>query len=232
MKLMNKLSLCFLLSAALVACEDKETENISYETNYATFELTGGETYTIAKGTTFVEPGVTAFAGEAELSVETKGEVNTSELGIYVLEYSAVNPDGYAASTSRTVVVYDPAAPNTDISGLYTTRIVRTEANGTQPRNYGPFSIDIVKVAPGIFYSTDLLGGVYDQGFAYGGAYAMTGYFALNSDNTLSYLTSHVEGWGDSLENFYDAVYNPETGGITWKSVYASHDIFTVTLNK
>jgi hypothetical protein len=87
-------------------------------------------------------------------------------------------------------------------------------------------------VGPGIFYVDCLLGGYYSLGAGYGSTYAMTGYIMLNSDNTLSLISSYVSGWGDGLEDFFDGVYDPATGGLSWKSQYAGSDIFSVTLTK
>jgi hypothetical protein len=128
------------------------------------------------------------------------------------------------------VIVYDPAAPATDLSGAYISGVVRTEADGSSPRTYNNLAVTLTKTAPGIFQATDLLGGYYALGLNYGSAYAMTGYIALNNDNSLTLLVSYIPGWGDGLESFSSGSYNPATQSLTWKSVYAGSDIFTVTL--
>lgn len=214
-----------------VSCE-KETEGISFETNYASFELTGENPYNLPVGTAYVEPGVKAREGDKELQVTTSNNINHNKLGIYTVNYSATNSDGYIASTTRTVAVYNPAAPSTDFSGTYVCNMFRLNADGSGRRAFDGLKIVITKVGPGIFYVTDLLGGYYDQGVAYGPAYAMTGYIALNADNSLTLLSSFVNGWGDGLEAFRDGKYDPATGTITWKSIYASGRSFNVTLNK
>jgi len=229
---MNKLikfGLAFCLPLALLSCE-KDTEGVSFETHYPTFEMAGTNPYNLAIGTSYVEPGIKAYAGTEELTVESSNNIDEDVLGIYVVDYSATNSDGFSASTTRTVAVYDPSAPTTDFSGTYVSSIVRTEADGSVPRPRGDYSVEITKVGPGIFYVSDLLGGFYAVGSGYGSAYAMHGYIALNADNTLTLLSSHVDAWGDSLADFYDGVYDPDSGGFTWKSVYAGGDIFTVTL--
>jgi hypothetical protein len=219
------------LSLFFASCE-KETEGISFETHYAVFELTGDNPFSIPLGTQYSEPGVKALAGTDELEVNSSNNVNSDQIGVYTVSYSATNKDGYDASASRTVVVYDPTAPDTDLSGKYVSGVVRTEADGSSPRPFDGLSVTVTMVGPGIFYVDCLLGGYYSLGAGYGSTYAMTGYIMLNSDNTLSLISSYVSGWGDGLEDFFDGVYDPATGGLSWKSQYAGSDIFSVTLTK
>lgn len=214
-----------------ISCE-KETEGISFETNYATFELTGGNPYNLPLGTAYTEPGVKAEAAGEELPVTATNDIDPSTLGIYVVNYSATNVDGFKATTTRTVAVYDPSAPATDLSADYISDMYRTNADGSGKREFLGLAVSVSKVGPGIFYVTDLLGGYYAQGpgIAYGAAYAMTGYFALNADNSLTLLSSHVASWGDGLEKLENGKYDPATGIITWTAFYAAGRPFYVTL--
>lgn len=214
-----------------VSCE-KETEGISFETQYASFVLTGENPYNLPIGTAYAEPGVKATEGDQELQVVTSNNIDHNKLGIYTVNYAATNSDGYEAATTRTVAVYSPTAPATDLSGTYVCDMFRVNADGGGKRSFNGLKLVISKVGPGIFYVSDLLGGYYEQGIGYGVAYAMTGYLSLNADNTLTLLSSHVSAWGDSLEGLTDGKYDPATGQITWKSAYAGARIFTVTLNK
>jgi len=228
-KIINLMGLAIL--TLFVSCE-KDTEDISFETNYATFELTEGTPYALPLGTPYTEPGVKAMAGDEELEVTTiSNNIDETKLGGYSVVYSATNPDGYPATTTRTVGVYSPDAPDTDISGTYVSNMFRTNMTGVVQRSFSGLSVEITKIAPGIFHVSDFLGGYYEQGIGYGSAYAMTGYVALNSDNTLTLLSSHISGWGDSLDYLADATYNPETGIISWKAAYVGSYIFNVTLN-
>lgn len=215
-----------------VSCE-KETEGISFETNYANFEITGDNPYKLPKGTAYVEPGIKATAGSDELTVSASNNINHNALGIYTVSYAATNKDGYAANTSRTVAVYDPTAPATNLSGSYNCDMYRTNADGTGKKIFNGLAISINKIAPGIFYVSDLLGGYYDQGIGYGSAYAMNGFLALNTDNSLTHLSSHNDGWNDGLGGFSDGKYDPATGLITWKSTYATRPFYiTLTLKQ
>lgn len=221
----------FILLLCLNSCE-KETEDISRLTHYVEITLEGGDVEIVAIGTTFNEPGYIAFEGEEDVTsnVVTSDNIDVNKIGVYTVTYSAVNTDGFSAGTSRTVVVYDPSSPDTDISGKYTTNIVRTESDGSNPRPRGPFEITVTKTAPGIFYVNCLLGYYYADG--YGPAYAMTGYIQIDAANNLTEVSSYVAGWGDGLEAFNNGVYNPADGSMYWESIYANKDIFAVTSTK
>lgn len=224
----------FILSILFVGCEkDTSTEDISTITSYVTFDLEGELLMKIPLGQGYTEPGFVAMEGESDVTgnVEVAGTVDGDSPGLYTLNYSATNADGYPSTTSRTVIVFDPTAPATDISGTYTTAIVRTEDDGTNPRDYAG-EVNISKVAQGIFYTDGLLGGTYSIHYGYGSGYAMTGYIALNADNSITLLSSFVQGWGDGLEGFQNGMWNDATGVPYWESVYANGDVYAVTSKK
>ena len=107
-----------LVSFLLFFSCDKETEGLSRITEYATFEMEGDDFMYVLVNSTFTEPGVSAFEGETELQIETRGSVNTAVPEVYVLQYSAKNSDGFAASVQRIVAVV-PTIPTEDLSGQY-----------------------------------------------------------------------------------------------------------------
>ncbi len=225
--------LSFILLLGIASSCEKESEGLSRITHYVDINLDGDNTVSVPLGSDYTEPGYTAFEGETDVTgqVQIEDNINTSEIGVYDVTYTAVNADNFPSSKSRTVVVYDPSAPDIDLSGTYATTTVRTEADGTNPR---PRSLEMTleKVGTGVFYVNGLMGNYYSIGSDYGPAYAMNGYVNLNSDYTFSLITSHIEGWGDGLEDFRNATYDPETGTIKWDAVYAGADIFAVTGTK
>jgi hypothetical protein len=224
-----------LVAFAISGCEKELTsEGVSKLTYYVTFELTGGTSYLSPLGTPFVDPGYKAMEGSTDVTdkVTVEGTVDANTVGLYDLTYSATNVDGFPASETRTVIVYDPAAPATDLSGNYLSDVSRP----SPPRSFTGLSVTISKVAPGVFYVSDLLGGFYDQGanYMYGPLYALTGYIQLNTDNTLSYISSYNAAWGDSANSFTNGVFNPATKGLSWKVNYTSSNYnynVTLTLN-
>lgn len=89
-------------------------------TNYPTFELAGGPYVVVEKGTSY-EDVVTAMEGDTELEVVTKGSVDTSTEGLYVLNYSATNSDGYDGTSVRYIIVTEEfeEVKGNDLSGDY-----------------------------------------------------------------------------------------------------------------
>jgi hypothetical protein len=230
MKKIDNILILILFVAFLSSCKkDLTSEGVSRVTYYVTFDLTQGPLVLNPKGTAFVDPGYKAI--DVTNKVTVIGSVNSGAVGLYVLTYSAKNADGYSASVSRTVIVYDPAAPSTDLTGNYSSNVSRI----SPARAFTGLSVTITKKAPGFFYVSDFLGGFYDQGsnYNYGPTYALTGYMQLNADNSLSYVNSHNIAWGDAANSFANGVYNPVTKGLTWRVNYTTSNYnFVVTLTR
>lgn len=228
------------------ACNDDEDQlTDSRLTYYVNLELQGDEMLLVPVGTTFNDPGCKAtLAGEdysANVKVSGASDVDVNEVGFYDITYSAVNSDGFPASVSRTVVVYDPTV-TASIAGTYSTDMAASlygTAKATfadRAAAYGNTSqctgITFTEFVPGIFYCNDLLGGWYDQIRAYGANYAMTGYVCLNADNTISLLSSYIKGWGDGLDYIDGGVYDPATGQVSYSLSYAGQIFMDIVLNK
>ncbi len=229
MKKIKYISILFSFLLLFVGCEKVETEDIS---SILHFELNGDIRMLVPLGTSYKEPGVTVtYKGQdVSSSIEIFGNVDTKTVGIYNLDYIYTNADGVKTTRSRNVIVADPGI-KTDISGKYTgiEGTQRLRKGVTTP--YPGFTVIIKKVAPGFFQISDFFGGYYAQRAGYGNAYACNGYIQLKSDNTLTLLSNHVSGWGDSLSALNDGVCDPEKGSISWKAEYKGMT-FTVVLNK
>lgn len=233
----------YIFVAALLfltySCErDLTSEGVSKTTNYVTYDLTGGATLSIAKGHAFVDPGYKGLEGTKDVTstVKVEGSVDGMTVGMYTLVYSAVNSDGFSSSTERTVFIYDPTAPPTDLTGDYLAGVIRT-APDKPMATYSGLKVSIKKLAPGFFYVSDFIGGFYAQGRNYlnlnGPGYELEGYMQLNVDNTLTLVSSHSSAWGDSLNEFTNGVYDPATLGLSWDAFYTTTNYdFKVTLEK
>ena len=123
-----KIFILSLLVMSFAGCEKTETFNNTAEhvghSRVIFFPIVAlkGERYIVLPvGGTFTDPGVTAKVGEADVATTTAGTVNTAAPGVYTLVYTAVNSDGFSASTNRTVIVYstDASAAGNDFSGNY-----------------------------------------------------------------------------------------------------------------
>lgn len=229
----------------LTSCSDDEQLTDSRLTYYVNLELQGDEMMLVPIGTSFTDPGVKAtLAGEDFTSkVITTGAdaVDVNKVGFYDITYSGVNADGFPASVSRTVVVYDPSV-TASIAGSYSTDMAASiyVSNGKtyadRAAYYGNTSqcegIVFSEYVPGIFSVNDLFGGWYNQIRGYGATYNMTGYVCLNADNTISLLSSYIKGWGDGLDYLENGVYDPATGKISYSVSYAGQIFMDIVLNK
>ncbi len=225
--------LSLLMLTMFVGCE-KTSEGLTSITNYVVITLDGDNPFQLPLNETYDEPGFTAMEGETDVTdaVVIDNGVDNTAVGIYNINYAAANKDGFAAGTSRSVVVYDPTAPATDLTGAYAVNPATSNRDG-----FGavvPFadawSIQISKVAPGIFAISDFIGGWYDQQAGYGPGYAMGGHFKLNADNTLEAIDSLVPSWGDSMDSMTNAKYDPATKTLTYDLAYAGQMSFHIEL--
>lgn len=119
---MKKLHYIFILASLLLtfSCkEDLTSEGVSKVTTYVKLTMTGEHFMSIAQGSAYTEPGITAKEGDTPVDVTTTGTVDASKPGVYTITYGAVNKDGYPVSDARIVCVYDAAAAANDFSGNY-----------------------------------------------------------------------------------------------------------------
>jgi hypothetical protein len=143
--------LIFYFLAVLSSCNkdtviDNESQlGISRITYYATVTLKGNAYMSVVRGSSFTDPGATATSQGQNINVTTTGTVNTGQVGLYTLTYTAVNADNFPASATRTVAVLPSAeVAGTDISGSY--YYVPTGANNST----------VTKVAPGFYTTTNV----------------------------------------------------------------------------
>jgi len=141
-----KLIMIALTLFAAFSCEDKVTEGISSITYYPVITLKGDQWNQVKVGGTFTDPGATAKEGETDIEVKATGTVDTKTPGVYVIEYTAVNKDGYSSVEYRYVGVISATA-TADISGSY-------------KRNAGAFGVSKVTKVSGNLYTADNVGGV------------------------------------------------------------------------
>jgi hypothetical protein len=238
---MMKSKILFLAAIALaittlLSCDKDSSAGLTRITYYPTLTILGDGVAVINKGDAYVDAGVQAELNGEDVSgqVEVSSNVNTANAGIYTVSYKITNADGFFATASRTVLVGDPAV-TADISGTYTVDASSHRevlANGTTVVFGDSYDIEITSVTPGIFFVSDLFGGWYDQRADYGPAYAMTGYILLNADNSIELLSSHINGWGDSLDGLDNGSYNPGTDAIHWDVTYAGAYTWFIDLEK
>lgn len=137
-----------LLTLGFSSCETDETDNVSKVTTYPIVTLKGDEFVSIPVGGTFSDQGVNATIGGAAVDPAVGGDaVDASTPGVYIITYTATNPEGFSTVAKRYVGVIAPDAASKDLSGDY-------------KRNAGALGVShVVKVGTGL-YTTDNIGGV------------------------------------------------------------------------
>ena len=185
--------------ALFSSCDDIETEDLSVVTVYA--DIVFDSKVVVEKGESFT-PSASATEGETDLDVVIDGEVDTNTVGVYIINYSATNSDGFSATKEQTVIVHDPSLVGTDVSGdIYDTN--RSTRTGV---------ISLVEGTTSIFYCTDM-----------GGGGILPLYFQMNGDDM--YVIDQPYNYGSV--NDADGIYDPitKTFDITfstgWNYVFA-----------
>ena len=227
------LMLC-LTSFGFASCGDDDELTDSKITYYPTLEIQGDEFTIVPIGTAYTELGCKGILqGEdctSGIVTSADGdEVDVNRAGLYYIDYSYKNKDGYTQKVTRTVAVCDPTITE-NFEGNYKVQAGSNRDYDGAVTDFKGFSVKIEQAAPGIFYVSDLIGGYYDQNAGYGSQYAMTGYIQLFADNSLKLLSSSVAGWGDSADSFENGQYNPETGEISYDLAYAGIMKFHIIL--
>ncbi|MBC7885723.1 MAG: DUF5011 domain-containing protein [Saprospiraceae bacterium] len=129
-------------------CEkDRETENISTITYFPTIQLNGDQWNTIKQGGAWSDQGATANEGESSINLITTGSVDVNTPGVYTIQYTAINKDGFSASEYRYIGVISPSVEGKDISGQY-------------KRNAGALGVSTVTKISDNFYYSNNVGGV------------------------------------------------------------------------
>lgn len=217
---------------SLASC-DKDTEGLTHITYYAVIDLDGPVYDQAVAGTPYVDPGYSAtMQGEnitSDVKISTDMDLQNPKPGYYTVTYSAVNEDGFPASTTRYVLVADA---DDKVSGYYTTDANSFREASSGVTFYGRrFQIIVYGDAAGQYHVSDFLGGWYDQRAGYGASYAAPGTFDLATDGSITLVSSSVAGWGDSLSGLDDASFDADSQTISWVALYAGMK-FNVKMSK
>ena len=175
------------------SCSVDSTSDVSSVTNFAVITLGGPSEFLLHEGDPYVEPGATATENGNNVEVTTQsvglftgGSLDVDTPDIYSLSYSAINSDGFASAAARTVIVAGLGDLVTDLSGLYTSTIVRNGVSGAQYTDI--HYILIWKKANGDFQFSDGIGGYYMFGRGYGLNYAAQGAtVTVNGENDFTF---------------------------------------------
>lgn len=204
--------------AGMVSCE-KTTEGLTAITYYPVIELNGG-TEVIYLGETYVDPGCTAVMNGVDITdkVVVSDNIDNNSVGIYTVNYSAVNEQGFSASASRTVYVVAESGIANLYVGSMTTPKGQVLSGGTHL---------ITDNGDGTYTLDDVMGGYYCW-YTYPGYDAM-GYdffaevaFSVDSDGVMTQV-GDVGNWyfASQVELFIiDGQYDAGTGVVTFNTSY------------
>jgi hypothetical protein len=132
-------TLILLAFTALIGC--KKDFEASKPTYWPVIEINGPSFVAVPFGDTYTDAGATVTVNGATIDYTTDNQVDDSQLGVYTVEYSAVNEDGIAATATRTVAVVDTSVADDDISASYTRvgqagTVINWVKHPTQPYTY------------------------------------------------------------------------------------------------
>lgn len=118
-RIMKNIYIYLLLISGLFfsACVDDTSGDVSDVTYYAVMDIIGDKEIIINQGDSWTDPGADVTLEGEPYPYDTSLTVNTSTPGVYYIEYSAVNAEGFTATATRTVVVVATAPSIYDLSG-------------------------------------------------------------------------------------------------------------------
>jgi Domain of unknown function (DUF5011) len=142
MKLRNKFLLVSLLAMVIMTSCEKETENVSKEVkvSFPTIALNGDPVVKLAVGAPYTDAGAKLtddISGAVTDIQPTSSDVNTAVPGLYVVNYSAANANGFEAAAGRIVAV-------TNVTGT-------PDRSGTYLRTATGVNCIITKVSDGLY---------------------------------------------------------------------------------
>ncbi len=228
-----KKNIFFLMALTAAAftfssCSDEESEGKSRITTYAVLEMNGDSFVKLNVGESFDDPGCVATMGSEDVSdkITTVTNLDTNTPGFYTVNYSVKNEDGFAASTSRDVMVVDP--------NNFASAYLGESQFGA--RHYYDAPINITKRADGTYLIDDLGGGLYFWG-RYPGYeptydFHLEAVLKLNDDNTIDVLAQGSWYWGSGAEENFaitSANYDPETGTVSFVMDFGAPYYVTLT---
>lgn len=227
---------------ALTSCNDgNDMLTDTRVTQYAQIQLLGDEEVELQAGDQWTDPGVTATIAGQDVSdrVKVSGHASANEGGINSITYTVTNDDGFSASASRTVYVYDKA----NFQSAYRA----TSSYGGRTFSGNPVSICKAGSDAGVYHISDALGGFYAFGrypqylgssYSWADGYILNtsydfslgAYLRLADDGSVELLEYDEWYWTPDAPTLVSGSYDAATGTVTL--VYDFDGEFTVTLTK
>jgi len=175
-----------LFSISFSSCKDDADVDLeASKVSYLPALTMSGESSIVLPCTTtsFTDPGLKATVNGAEIPVSVTitptyfGSSTIDGPDFYTINYQAYNTDSIPGAAIRTVLI-PPCNGDlvSDISGTYTSTVVRTTTSSGAQITYTDLEYVFIKNAGGNKYLlSDAIGGYYELGRALGTAYAAPG---------------------------------------------------------
>ena len=194
------LSLAAITMLALASCK-KDTENVSKEVkvSFPTIALNGSAIVTLKVGAAYTDAGAKLtddISGNVTDIQPASNNVNTAQAGLYSVEYSAANANGFEAKAARAVAV-------TNVTGT-------VDRSGTYNRAATGLNCIITKVADGVFKVVNPAGA--------GAGVNTVVYFVETTPGTYTCPTQPTDAGPMSVINI-----NFTATGATWNVVNAGY---------
>jgi len=196
-------------------------------------ELKGSSVEAVPLAGTFTDPGCIATENDEDISdrINVSGTVDTQKPGVYSINYSVNNSDGFPSIIERKVVVYDPTPSPIESGGYYvassSTRSSKGGEAGAPVAEYkSQPPMVIYQSSPGRFYISDLFGGYYSIGRGYGSRYDTAGIIAYDGTN-FSLVSANNTPWGDT----FSSVTGTYDEGVKTLVLQGDYSSFTFHLN-
>ena len=142
MKFKNRFWLTGIMSLLIITSCEKETEHVSKEVkvSFPTIALNGDPVVKLAIGASYTDAGAKLtddISGAVSDIQPASSDVNTAEAGLYVVNYTAANANGFEANAARIVGV-------TNVTGT-------PDRSGTYTRTATGVDCIITKIADGLY---------------------------------------------------------------------------------
>ena len=172
---MKKIISLIFAGLLFMACSTDDTANVSSITYFPIITIKGSDPAVVKPlGAAYADPGATVTENGSPIPFTTSAvgkfrgatTLDTKIMDEYTQSYTAVNKDGFSATKTRKVIVYQNGDLITSIEGLYTSTVKRNGAflPASQGSSVDMKYVYIWKNANGTFQVSDAFGGWYNLG--------------------------------------------------------------------
>lgn len=175
---MKKLLILSSLILVFAACKKEDNVSKVVDVTYPEITLKGDKYITIDVNGSYTDEGATVFddvTGTSSDIEATYSSLDPSTPGLYYMQYTAKNANGYITSVARYIAVTD-YADGVDLSGVY-----ERSSNGVQ--------VNLLRMSRGL-YMTDDMGGANIND---------AGYFVVINDTTIDFGPQYSETIGTEI---------------------------------